>query len=237
MIKEYLSGLQQVMNHQGPMRKTMEIYSIVGRGSSSAAGIELARQGLLKGTLTYDAIESILGAIPEEQGGMKAPHTKAPGLEGKGVPKYSTKVSKETAENVNRLQKQFTNRLKDIDGKGVGGALAIGALSLAAGIIASGYASGNPLNDANPEKVSQEQTQQQINFGPENPQMAPNNTGGYIINIKGDTKEGNRQLKRAMKQAAKSSVGGGVNINMSLRTSRAGGYSNEDLESLLNDYL
>ena len=237
MIKEYLSGLQQVMDYKGPMRKTMEIYSIVGRGSSSAAGIELARQGLLKGTLTYDAIESILGAIPEEQGGMKAPHTKAPGLEGKGIPKYSTKVTQETAENVGRLQKQFTNRLKDIDGKGVGGALAIGALSLAAGIIASGYASGNPLNDANPEKVSQEQTQQQINFGPENPQMAPNNTGGYIINIKGDTKEGNRQLKRAMKQAAKSSVGGGVNINMSLRTSRAGGYSNEDLESLLNDYL
>ena len=66
-------------------------------------------------------------------------------------------------------------------------------------------------------------------------QMASNNTGGYIINIKGDTSKGNRQLKRAMKQAANNSVGGGVNINMNLRTSQGGGYSDRDIEQILSN--
>jgi hypothetical protein len=76
-----------------------------------------------------------------------------------------------------------------------------------------------------------------MSFGPDTPQFAPNNTGGYIINIKGDTRKGNRQLKRALKQAANSSVGGGVNINMSLKTSKEGGYSDKDIENILSNYF
>jgi hypothetical protein len=67
--------------------------------------------------------------------------------------------------------------------------------------------------------------------------MTPNNTGGYIINIKGDTRKGNRQLKRALKQAASASVGGGVNINMNLKTSEEGGYTNKDIENILSNYF
>jgi hypothetical protein len=125
----------------------------------------------------------------------------------------------------------------NLKGSGAGTALAMGVVGLAAGLIAAGYASGNPLDDANPETVAQEQTKPSLGFGPDAPQMAPNNTGGYIINIKGDTSKGNRQLKRAMKQAANNSVGGGVNINMNLRTSQGGGYSDRDIEQILSNYF
>ena len=46
-----------------------------------------------------------------------------------------------------------------------------------------------------------------------------------------------RQLKKALKQAANSSVGGAVNINMSLKTSQEAGYSNKDIENILSDYF
>jgi hypothetical protein len=117
--------------------------------------------------------------------------------------------------------------------------LGLAVVGFASGLIAAGYASGNPLNDAQPENVTEQpSTVQQA--GPTfstTPGMAPNNTGGYIINIKGDTKEGNRQLKKAMKKAAKASTGGGVNINMSLRTSQQGGYTDKDIENILSEYI
>ena len=139
----------------------------------------------------------------------------------------------------NNTLKKISAKAASIEGGGVGMALGVAVLGLAAGLITAGYASGNPLNDANPETVTQEPTARPAG-GPTfstTPQMAPNNTGGYIINIKGDTKEGNRQLKRAMKEAAKQSTGGGVNINMSLRTSQPGGYDDRDIENILNEYI
>jgi hypothetical protein len=149
------------------------------------------------------------------------------------------KISTNLNSNSSNTLKKISAKAASVEGGGVGMALGVAVLGLAAGLITAGYASGNPLNDANPETVTQEPTARPAG-GPTfstTPQMAPNNTGGYIINIKGDTKEGNRQLKRAMKQAAKQSTGGGVNINMSLRTSQPGGYDDRDIENILNEYI
>lgn len=140
---------------------------------------------------------------------------------------------------LNKVSRSMSNIASSGSSHSIGGSLGLAVVGLAAGLIAAGYAGGNPLNDANPENITEQpSTVQQA--GPTfstNPGMAPNNTGGYIINIKGDTKEGNRQLKKAMKQAAKASTGGSVNINMSLRTSQSGGYSDKDIENILNEYI
>jgi hypothetical protein len=121
---------------------------------------------------------------------------------------------------------------------GIGSALTASVVGLAGGLIASGYASGNPLNDARPETITQESATLPLpNFGGGQPNIAPNNTGGYIININGNTRKGNRQLKRALKHAANASVGGGVNVNMNIRSSNSAGYSDKDIENVLNEYF
>ena len=147
------------------------------------------------------------------------------------------RAAREKNKLMTNIAKRMSNKVMNSSG-GIGAALVTTTVGLAAGLIASGYASGNPLNDANPETVAKEQTQRppKLSFGP-NAEMVPNNTGGYIINIKGDTNKGNRQLKKALKQVTASSMGGAVNINMSLRTSQAGGYSDKDIENILNDYF
>ena len=147
------------------------------------------------------------------------------------------RAAREKNNLMTNIAKRMSNKVMNSSG-GVGTALLTTTVGLAAGLIASGYASGNPLNDANPETVAKEQTQRppKLSFGP-NAEMVPNNTGGYIINIKGDTNKGNRQLKKALKQVTASSMGGAVNINMRLRTSQAGGYSDKDIENILNDYF
>lgn len=147
------------------------------------------------------------------------------------------RAAREKNNLMTNIAKRMSNKVMNSNG-GVGVALASTVIGLGAGLIASGYSSGNPLNDANPETVAKEQTQRppKLSFGP-NTEMVPNNTGGYIINIKGDTNKGNRQLKRALKQVTASSMGGAVNINMSLRTSQDGGYSDKDIENILSDYF
>ena len=119
--------------------------------------------------------------------------------------------------------------------------LAIGALSVAAGLLVSGYASGNPLNDPDPATIDQKgydgvQAAPEMMFS-SGQGFAPNNTGGYIINIKGDTRKGNRQLKKALRQATKNATGSG-NINMSVKTTQSSGvYSDRDIENILNNYF
>ena len=66
--------------------------------------------------------------------------------------------------------------------------------------------------------------------------FAPNNTGGYIINVKGDTRKGNRQLKKALKQATRNSMGPGIQMN--IKTSqKQGPYSDNDIENILSNFF
>ena len=124
---------------------------------------------------------------------------------------------------------------------GIGRGLTLGALGVAAGLLVSGYASGNPLNDPDPATIDQK-GYEGVQAAPEmmfssGQGFAPNNTGGYIINIKGDTRKGNRQLKKALRQATKNAMGPS-NINMSVKTTQTSGvYSDRDIENILNNYF
>jgi hypothetical protein len=145
------------------------------------------------------------------------------------------------SQTVNAVANAAGNTVKKImnNSTSIGAGLAMGVIGTAAGLMISGYASGNPLQDANAETIVQEtQKNPPLDFGSTPPpEMVPNHNGGYIININGDTRKGNRQLKRALKQVANNSVGGGVNVNMNIRTSKSGGYSDRDIENVLNDYF
>lgn len=148
-------------------------------------------------------------------------------------------TSRQTVEALSEVVGNNISKMVMNSSGSLGKNMAMGVLGLASGLLIAGYASGNPLNDANAETITQEtQKNPPLNFGSTPPpEMTPNNTGGYIININGDTKKGNRQLKKALKQVANSSVGGGVNVNMNIKTSRSGGYNDKDIENVLNDYF
>jgi hypothetical protein len=241
MYEQTVKGYADVYRDE-TTRQAAIAYSKVGTKNANPYAISYA-QGMLNNNFLGQAAEDITGIegteAPEGQKIRIGSSKDLVDEEGKQIIRRFEQNSSDEAVNmvkdsIGRMKKWATS---SPSGSSKGKALTMGVLGLAGGLIAAGYASGNPLNDANPEQVAQKQTNTRMSFGPETPQMTPNNTGGYIINIKGDTRKGNRQLKRAMKQAANASVGGGVNINMSLRTSREGGYTDRDIENILNNYF
>ena len=178
--------------------------------------------------------------------------------------KVSKKLMQESAEtNAENIAKNFTVPELNLDEKkiaeameatsnkvakaiinnsgGIKKSLGVGVIGLAAGLIASGYASGNPLNDPDPATIAQE-GYEGVQAAPEmmfssGQGFAPNNTGGYIINIKGDTKKGNRQLKKALRQATRNTVGP-TGVTMNIKTTKSQGtYSEQDIENILNNYF
>ena len=153
-------------------------------------------------------------------------------------PPVGNKIGAELAESASNT----VSKAMKSGGGGWKAGLAVGAVSLAAGLIAAGYASGNPLNDANPETITPQKGFEGVSAAPEmmfssGGTFANNNTGGYIINIKADTKKGNRQLKKALKQATQNAVGP-TGIRMDIRTTQSGGnYTDQDIENILNNYF
>ena len=125
----------------------------------------------------------------------------------------------------------------------LGGSLAMGALGLAGGLMAAGYASGNPLNDKQASQVAQEgqqptQTMSIPDFmDKQGGFVTGNSQQGYIINIKADTKKGRKHMQRIMKQAAEASVGGAVSVNMNIRNSEERGITDADIENFLERYF
>ena len=233
MYETALDVYAEAWNPNKQMRAMTEAYKFLGTGSANPTSLRYLR-GVEDGSNASIIIEELKRK-------KNISITKNVTDDAKEAMNETVSAAFKAAREKNNLMtdiaKRMSNKVMNSSG-GVGSALLATTVGLAAGLIASGYASGNPLNDANPETVAKEQTQRppKLSFGP-NAEMVPNNTGGYIINIKGDTSKGNRQLKKALKQAANSSVGGAVNINMSLRTSQAGGYSDKDIENILNDYF
>ena len=117
------------------------------------------------------------------------------------------------------------------------------ALGLAGGLMAAGYASGNPLNDKQASQVVQEgqqpvQTMSIPDFMDKQGGYVTGNTQqGYIINIKADTKKGRKHMQRIMKQAAEASVGGAVSVNMNIRDVSDRGITDADIENFLDRHL
>ena len=233
MFKNTLEVYEKAWDKKGQLRPMTEAYKMLATGNANPTTLRYLR-GVEDGSI----VSTILQEVKRQH---NIPITRDVAADSKeAMDETFNAIFRQTREKNNLMTdiaKRMSNKVMNNSG-GVGTALLATTVGLAMGLIASGYASGNPLNDANPETVAKEQTQHppKLSFGP-NAEMVPNNTGGYIINIKGDTSKGNRQLKKALKQAANSSVGGAVNINMSLRTSQAGGYSDKDIENILNDYF
>ncbi len=249
MINAYMEHVAPLVEKHQEFRAYSDIHKLIGRGSANAHSIgalQYAQNLLNSGSLASEALRDLavfnnqlLSSREKTTPGINSiPHQKTISqVEAQQAKEVSEAVVQNTGKVINAVSEGMETVAKNMKGNGVGAALTMATLGLASGLIAAGYASGNPLNDANPENVAQESTNNQLSFGPDAPQMVPNNTGGYIINIKGDTSKGNRQLKRALKQATKSSVGGDMNINMSLKTTQSGGYSNKDIENILSDYF
>lgn len=128
----------------------------------------------------------------------------------------------------------------------IAGGLGMAVLGLAGGLMAAGYASGNPLNDKQASQVAGDNQQPQE---PVQTMSVPefmdkqggfvtgNSQQGYIINIKADTKKGRKHMQRVMKQAASASVGGAVSVNMNIRNSNKRGISDSDIENFLDRNL
>lgn len=121
------------------------------------------------------------------------------------------------------------------------GGLGLTALGVAAGLLVAGYAGGHnvsrptpPVDDTQPppQTVPEFFDQQVSSVQPTGDQR------GYVINVKADTNRGERHMKRAMKEAVRAtSASGNISVNMNYRTTRSGGYSNKDIEDIINNYI
>lgn len=128
-----------------------------------------------------------------------------------------------------------------------GGAMAV--LGTAFGLMISGYAGGNPLNEANAQTMASDNQSQQPQPQQESPMSIPkfldeqggyvtgNSQRGYIINIKADSRKGRKHMEKAMKEAAQATVGGAINVNMNIRNSKDKGYSDKDIEKYIENHL
>ena len=119
-----------------------------------------------------------------------------------------------------------------------GKALGMAAIGLGAGLMIAGYAGGGHSRPTPPvDDVSQREQQpvQDPNFDDGGaPGMQQQ---GYVINIKADTNKGARHLKRSLKEVAKATQNSNVSINMNYRTTNGGGYSNKDIENVINNFI
>lgn len=150
-----------------------------------------------------------------------------------------------TPNMVKETTQAASNWIQDMpisQGMKVGSGLGMAVLGLAGGLMAAGYASGNPLNDKSASQVSEEQQPVQTMSIPEfmdkqGGYVTGNSQQGYIINIKADTKKGRKHMQRVMKQAAQASVGGAVSVNMNIKNSKQRGITDADIENFLERNL
>lgn len=148
--------------------------------------------------------------------------------------KETAKVAvSETASNLKHIPKVNMS-----SGSGIGMAV----LGTAAGLLISGYASGNPLRDKQASQVAEEQSQPKQTmsvpqFMEQGGMVTGNSQGGYVINLQADTKKGRKYMQKMMAQAAEASVGGAVSVNMNLRDVSQNGITDRDIENFISRHL
>lgn len=154
----------------------------------------------------------------------------------RSVKDMTRSVSTEAASNVMK----HVPKISMGGGSGIGKAM----IGLAAGLLVSGYASGNPLKDKPASEVAEgqqmqppPQTMSVPQFMDQGGMVTGNNQMGYVINLQADTKKGRKYMKRMMAQAAQASVGGAVSVNMNLRDASKGQITDSDIENYMNRYL
>ena len=244
VVKQYVSYVQEALDKSGPMYQEVKLHSSLGRRNANPEAMfhasgrvnpEYSPAGEAAFIVTGRHPSS--GEIPDKILKESAEANAKNIADTFEVPeellnRQTTTEALETASN--------TISRGILSSKPLRSGLAMGVVGLAAGLIASGYASGNPLNDPDPATITQKgfegvQAAPEMMFS-SGQGFAPNNTGGYIINVKGDTRKGNRQLKKALKQATRNSMGPG--IQMSIKTSqKQGPYSDNDIENILSNFF
>ena len=232
MTEEFITTVGDVLDKNGPMRAYADLTTKLGRRSGSPHTLDHISD--------IDTSASFGGAVAGVIAGVTgSPKNQTQTIATEQATQGAIESITKKPSIISSVMESASNTISSMASKsGIGSALTASVVGLAGGLIASGYASGNPLNDARPETITQESSTLPLpNFGGGQPNIAPNNTGGYIININGNTRKGNRQLKRALKHAANASVGGGVNVNMNIRSSNSAGYSDKDIENVLNEYF
>lgn len=150
----------------------------------------------------------------------------------------------QTTKQTSSVLSSLIDGLSSGSSMSLGGGLAMGALGLAGGLMAAGYASGNPLNDKSASQVAGEEYQQPVQtmsvpdfMEKQGGFVTGNSQQGYIINIKADTKKGKKHMQRVMKQAAEALVGGAVSVNMNIRSGSRRGVTDSDIENFLERNL
>jgi hypothetical protein len=249
MIDSYVGTISEALDKKGPMYKEVVGHRNLFRRKVQAGIIDEIAGQVETGTSQMADTAAILSdrntkihQMPKNTKNVKqARETAEETIRNFNPPKIDVntnerKVAEAVEAGSNKIAKSIMN-----NAGGIKKSLALGVVGLAAGLIAAGYASGNPLNDPDPATVTQKgfegvQAAPDMMFS-SGASFANNNTGGYIINIKGDTKHGNRQLKKALKQATRNAVGP-TGVTMNIRTSRdQGAYSDRDIENILNNYF
>lgn len=142
----------------------------------------------------------------------------------------------DATEAFSEATKHTTEELLTKAPKAAPSGLGMVALGVAAGLMVAGYAGGGhqrptkPQDDSQPVEVSP-----MLDDGGGDTGMRQQ---GYIININADTRKGARHLKKTMKDVARASqANGDISINMNYKTTKGGGYSNKDIENIINNFI
>ena len=233
MIGEaFVTGIHSLNNNEEG-KAAIKMYGIFGRRSGTLqrmSGVNVS--DLSSESYNATAYRLVSGQKVIEKTHIPEPHSIDP-----------RDIQKPRIQDVSSAAREMRNVASDILGNVGSSGIAMGVLGLAAGLMISGYASGNPLKD--PKNDNMENQPQEIKNTPlptffneqdgyaqTNPQQQ-----GYIINIKADSRRGQRYTKKAMKQAVEASVGGSVNINMNFKSNNSGGFSQNDIKNIINNYL
>ena len=246
MIDKYTEYIGQALDKDSYLYAEVQGHSLVGRKNSQGGTIhklsgkvETGYSNLGDTIADISGINTRVNEIPKKQAEETAEAIAQKTTQQFKLPEINAN-EKKIADGIESASNKIAKSIIS-NGSGIKKGLGMGVVGLAAGLIAAGYASGNPLNDPDPATIDQK-GYDGVKAAPEmmfssGQGFAPNNTGGYIINIKGDTKKGNRQLKKALKQATRNTVGP-TGVTMNIRTSQSqGAYSDRDIENILNNYF
>lgn len=159
--------------------------------------------------------------------------------------KNSGQSASENLQEMRSIIKGASNVADNITISSHSGGLGKVALGLAAGLLVSGYAAGNPLNDKSAQQHSEEQNQpkQEAMTIPqfmeqEGGYVTGNSQQGYVINISADTRKGRKRMEQMMKKAAEATVGGSVSVNMNIKNKKNNQtITDSDIENFLNKYI
>ena len=245
MVEQFTQYIGEALNPDGELYAEVQGHKFIGRKGANSEILNKVGGRIATGTNLGDVVYQTTGRKPEH---YKLPDSVKAG-NAQEAAKRMTQLNnlpevdanaKKIAEGVESVSNKIAKTIAN-SGGGMKKSLGLGVVGLAAGLIAAGYASGNPLDDPDPATIDQK-GYDGVKAAPEmmfssGQGFAPNNTGGYIINIKGDTRKGNRQLKKALKQATRNAVGPS-NVTMNVKTTQSQGtYSDKDIENILNNYF